>query len=273
MLRRPVSGAYEQVVQHGADGYRDVEGVLLAELGDFKAAVEQGQDLLVEAGHFVAKEKDGALPRIRPEGGEHFGGVRLLDAQQQHAPGFGLHQKGRGVINVTPGHGFVGAQCCFGNLGPRGHRRVAGKVEVPAAEGVAVTESGPDIIHAPDVVQPHGSLLELGGRGSLLVFGQNFPRRSFLVGMHLLMLNPNGIKKKLIFAQIRASCSSSVMMPEIILASGSLSTIAEGECPWLKKPPCPSDSGQGGFFSDRHRPDRTIHKLYIICNLKPSHQQ
>ena len=151
--------------ENDAGGDGDVEGVLGAELGNFKAGIGEIDGLLLYSADFVAEDEGGRTVggkvKVR-EGNAAFG---LLDGVEGVAFGAEMVEGVKGVGEMLPRNGFLGTEGGFVDFAVGRGGGNAAEVEGLEAEGVGGAEDGADVVKAADVVEHENN----GGFGGLAV--------------------------------------------------------------------------------------------------------
>ena len=192
--------------QHDADGNGDIEGVLGAVLGDFQRYVADIDDVLADAGDFIAEDEGVFARRVAAEGAEFL----RMDGLFHGDEGVTLRaQKSHGVqrvIEMFPRDGILGAEGRFVDLGGGRDGGDTAEKDFVDAEGIGRAEGAADIVRAADVVQYHdkagrGKVLILSGRDAAQLDIQQFS-----------VLHPRKVKKKTI---IFVSATNAIMKQDL----------------------------------------------------------
>ena len=100
-----------------ADGY--IEGMLRAELRNFKAEIRSVDDILTDAGHLIAEYHGIALSRFRNELVKHHGTDRLLGAHDRIPFLLETTDRVHGIVDMFPCDTILGTEGRFMDFGRR----------------------------------------------------------------------------------------------------------------------------------------------------------
>ena len=150
--------------------------MLGAVLGDFQGEVGGIDDILANAGNFVAENKGVTAAGLADEGAQFPGVDRLLHGDDriafilQAADGF------QGIIDMLPGDGIFGAQGGLVDFRGGRDRGDATKENLVDAEGIRGPEGRPYVVRTADIVQHNHQ----PRRGKILILSSRYPAQSFM---------------------------------------------------------------------------------------------